>query len=781
MPDMNPFPDYPVAKLTDARPPHAIIETDQIQRARGAVETYTNQWPKDLARTAETIRPVILAVRGDYGSGKTFLLLDAMATLRERLAGRSHTVLRFAAIEADPVGWYQAEIGPRLAGNQLAEIMTLVYAEAAKKVASEVALTEAAVERLNREPRFVYQLINSHLLNRSRVDATLADFLRQQCKIGDDDTRAACQGLIWDQTTGIAQKWFAGRPLDSSEKEQLRISQSIITENAAAAAITAVASIHAFLRRPLGLFIDELEHLVRFDRRENADRGVTWMKRLLESLAGASPLMFVAGHWDAWEGLRADYLDRFTAQIPIDMLKLAGNDVRTIVERIVPLVTGKTPVFSQDAADAVARLAGGNFRRVITLLRALFDSSAGFSQSPAGETIEKLFEEAGQKLSLDQATQLLQEILGQRGIEARPYALVNEMRFDLAGYQAGRPRIVFALRHALTAADSAGDVKRFLAQFDAAHNSVPGLIGCFIADGSVDTEVLSAIGGSDVNVIAFDLTRRDVLARITAELDKRLGVKPGAGTASAVEQLSVQSAALVERIDEARRTQDATLVAALEDQRRKLSLELEKASSQYQQRTQDLERQIAAIERKRITEIQEIGKRVDELTQQLQSEREKQVTRLAAPAESDLTRLHVTYTDLMKQPTPGQLLNYGLDSMAMALALFGVVAGIASAVFFKIGSYDLQGSVCLALAGVSVLALAYVVRSRALRFSRFHDFRVRTLREIYARSESPEALISADNLMRNLFDHYGWPEGMLRSRDLLGQQFGLRSEARPMS
>ena len=69
--------------------------------------------------------------------------------------------------------------------------------------------------------------------------------------------------------------------------------------------------------------MDEAEHFLRSDTeagRENA----TSMKRLLEELEKVGAVVFVAGHWSAWDAL-PDYLDRFSPSEPVDLLRLFGR------------------------------------------------------------------------------------------------------------------------------------------------------------------------------------------------------------------------------------------------------------------------------------------------------------------------------------------------------------------------------------------------------------------------------------------------------------------------
>ncbi len=548
----NPFPDYPVTRLNDeATGPRPTVVTDEIARARKYSQEYASAWHgTDLPRD-ESSRSLIIPVRGDYGTGKTFLLLDAAAVLREELGDRSIdlTALRLSCVETDPVTWYRSEVGPSLDAAML------------------------------REPRFIYVLVRDNLINRTATDGTLIHMLREECRITDEHVYKAFACLVWDQTATTAVRWLKGDPLNSVELGELGMSESLVSETTVTASLTALAAIHTYLCRPLLILIDELEHLIRYDRVQDGKRNVTWLKRLLEGLAPSRILVFIAGHWDAWQ-TESDYLDRFTQQRPIDLPKLSGKDVSAIVTAWVD--HPRSGQFTHFEANAVAELSSGNLRRALSLLRVLFGASDGFRRGLDQQQIKTLAEEIGQKISIEDAKLLVHELLEQRGIQVQAQADLLGITFDLVGYRAGTPTILVNLKHATTATELPGEAGRFLSKVASVHSRYPGVKGLFIADGAIDDQVLSVLNTQDTNTFEFDLTQRDVLARIALELDNRIGRDQQQRSGqSLIEELTAQNKALLSRIEAAQKAKDSELENRLTAERQAVQNQLAKVEEYY--------------------------------------------------------------------------------------------------------------------------------------------------------------------------------------------------------
>ena len=367
----NPFPDYPVVRLIDdaASLNRSTVVTDAIGRSRKFVQDFVDLWTRPDGPTDRVAGAVIVGVRGDDGTGKTHLLLDAIGQLRLGLASRYEpiTTVRVATLEADPVTWYRAVIGPAIKGLPLSSILTALYARAGAIVAGETKLTQPAVQRLQEKPNEIYKLVREDMLGATAVEQRFASLLNEICADVCEPVRAAFKGLVWAETSSSAEKWIAGESIAPDELGRLHISGTF-ADAEAAGVVVGLAAIHRYLNRPFCLFVDELEHFARFDTASGGKANVTWLKRLLEGLGNNGALVFVSGHWSAWEA-HSDYLDRFSHMRP---LQPYASDATILSRTVAVRVPGISPPRFKDAAEAIATCTQGNMRRTLSLCNALF-------------------------------------------------------------------------------------------------------------------------------------------------------------------------------------------------------------------------------------------------------------------------------------------------------------------------------------------------------------------------------------------------------------------------
>ena len=198
----NPFPDYPVVRLKDdAESVKAkTIDTEAIAASHELLEIYINQWKEKQAGTRTDVEPLIVRVEGDYGTGKTHLLLDAIAKVEKELGNLypALTIVRVSCAETDPVQWYRSTIGGEMVRPFLIEMVVRLYAEAGKQVAAGAELTKAAVERLESDYKSIYDLTLASFLNVSMVNERFNVLLTEICKEAGEDLRKVLAGLVWD-------------------------------------------------------------------------------------------------------------------------------------------------------------------------------------------------------------------------------------------------------------------------------------------------------------------------------------------------------------------------------------------------------------------------------------------------------------------------------------------------------------------------------------------------------------------------------------------------------
>jgi hypothetical protein len=708
MVDLNPFPDYAVVNLTAEanQVRQDTIPTPAIREARERVRRYTQQWLDRKSDPTRQVEPLITAVRGDYGTGKTHLLLDATAQFQDALAPQypDVTSIRVACLETDPLTWFRlgigqainpagAPVGPKIGPNFIERLMLRLYAEAGRTVAGKTKLTEGAVERLIKEPEAIQALVKDNLLNGAAVDEEFGTLLQKVCEGTNEDVRRALAATVWIDTSRAALRWLAAEQLTETELRGLHLSSNLSNGEEASGVLAALAALHRHLETPFMLIIDELEHLTRYDLSRHSNGNITWLKRLLERLAAHHVITFVSGHWSGWK-VQSDFLDRFTQLGFIELVKLTDEDVLRIVQARVPTLDATS--FGELQAKSIARNSDGNIRRVLTLCGVLFRETDGFRTPLTPEQIEQSARKMGQRITIEEATLSLRTILEQEGLDVRAQSATEEgIIFDLIGYLNDHVRVVAEFEHAVHQADLLDQAKVFLDRVEEIFKTEPSVVGCFIADGNIDDELGMLLKAArPFKLLWYDMTKSEVMTQIASDLRQYLhGSGPPADLSAAdltarKDQNEELMAQLEGRIKAASTDANAGLVEQLQDQRSLLEQQLAKLNEQLSQREanmraeflKSLKVQVEELDAKRNDELKRLYERLETERQNAPSNRDEEVLR---PQEGeDSPKLHATYTELTGPPhfkrevTPGSLRSPTVDRL-------GVHRGWCGGIFYE--------------------------------------------------------------------------------------------------
>jgi hypothetical protein len=816
----NPFPDYPVVRLQDdaGEVARRTVLTPPIAEARQRVDEYAAGWAAAGTATPPRRQPVVVGVRGDYGSGKTHLLLDAAARAEERLrpAYPAVRVLRVAAAEADPVAWFRAAVGPGLKalapwpragasdptppeGSYLQDLLVALYARAGEQVARQAKLTEAVDEKLKAEPRAIFKLVRDDLLNATAVEEALQKRLREVCRQAGEDVRRALAGLLWQPTADLALRWLAGEALPAADLAVLHLGAPLAAEADAAGVLVAVAALHAELGLPFGLMIDEIEQLTRYDDARGGKRNATWLKRLLEALAGYPVMVFLAGHTSAWEG-HEDFIQRLSPGALIDMRALSGEDVLTLLLR--PRVP--RGVFHEAEAAALAEAGRGNIRVILSLCRLLFEDSNGFDHLLTAEQVRAAAERLQRRLTLDEAARRFAGLLGDLGLAVRERATLGRLPFDLAGYRDGRPALVADFRHALTQSHFADAARQFAAKLAEVRGAEPQLLGCLVADGNVDAdvaEVRSALRDeAGRRILIVDLNRPAALDRARGELSARLsGGPPSDATEAQLAAVRADNARLATELADARRRQDDELARRLAQQQASAQAQLEAIKADLARTNAALAEKLAALEKSRVDELKEVYERLDK--ERRAAARRNAPVVSPQPGEAD-PRTHELYNELRASLSGWTALRYALSSRPLAgrravnsyfqhlirvriprlfsTSLILFVACLLTFIgFFGPRLASIWGDdwvlnvlssvqrVCLGFAAAGWVYLLWIIPTRAGQFNSYFEQCNHLLRQLYLSNARPNDLLTAYELFQGILEYLGPGAGRRALREVL--------------
>ena len=788
----NPFPAYPVVRLQDdpVEVTQNTIVTEAVQESRDRAGTYIDLWKQKAYNATQSVEPLVIRIQGDYGTGKTHLLLDAAARVEEELFPLfpDATIIRISCLDTDPVEWFRNSFGPKLRHPFLTRSVVRLYALAGQQVAEAAQLTYAAADKLRDDPNLIYRLIKDDWLNVTAVEERFQRLLAEVSPDASEEIRRAFSALVWEQTEDAAIRWLAGEEIVLAEAEKLRLSQRLSSEADASGVLIAVAAVQNYVSRPFGVIIDELEHLTRHDEAVGGKRNVTWLKRLVEGLAKYGALVYISGHDSAW-GPYNDFFDRFSQYKPISLRRWTAEDVL----RLVTARASHTPPenFGAEQAEAVATVTGGNIRRVIAMCRALFRETSGFDTPVTQEDVRRVAEQIGQSISVGEATARIREVAERAGLNIVSGGILEtkepapkRIQFDLVGFQGDEPRLVVELRHAFDQRLMSDMAKRFVAQMGEIVGSYPEVAACLVIDGNVDDQVLEVLRSDQrLRILAFDLTQKDAPAVIARELAERLSSQePISPEAARLKELQDRTQHIEGQIRVARRDDDQELIRQLQQERKGLESLVEMLRAELGASSRKLEEELSVIEERRKAELEALYSHLEQIGKQVSSQREAEIV---SPQNEEVTaRLQTTYSDLTKPlsvATKFRLIfgnlrvGLGIGSAILGITLFFLAGEIAD-LFFPQEYYPYRSEyyvtkyLLLATSVMLVSAGIYAVWRRFTQTEAYFDYTVRLLREVYLQSPNPMALVRTNNILRDSLEEQGPVFGKKSANDRLAKE-----------
>ncbi|GAA1986001.1 hypothetical protein GCM10009799_09330 [Nocardiopsis rhodophaea] len=420
----NPFPVSPVARVTDyirPVPDWAVIETDAFRSAISCARDYraqVAQVARDFGEESQRASRA-LAVVGDYGMGKTRLVVEVLRYLHhERLD--SHRIIALSAAGSDFVDLY-LQFLKLLADpdhrSQLRHLVTECFRDVVVDHLRGSTLTSQVADHLHDSDIDVISVVeNLGLPQAALLERLRADLIDE---VGDDDMGTALAALIEPAMRDHVWRWLEGGATSPPLRER-KIIGPIATPRRALVAMAALVRLYRSRGWSLTLAIDEM-HLLLDERRaagspdapetdqppesdpraEEADpEGVPvdhqiprLFKRFLEDMIGpggaaGETFIIMSGLPDLLHLIPADVAERISTTVtmtPFDEGR-TRDLIRTFlsVERLnegCPAEgrggwrDGIRPFDEATLADIV-RFTGGQVRRILLLCRSAYQAVA---------------------------------------------------------------------------------------------------------------------------------------------------------------------------------------------------------------------------------------------------------------------------------------------------------------------------------------------------------------------------------------------------------------------
>lgn len=491
----NPFPVYPVSSLADiaATIEQSTVETGAIRVVKSAVDRHVAGFTASRDSSGpDNQPPTIITVRGDYGTGKTHLLLYARSRFEQMSQGRS-VVVAAAATESDYVQWFSNALGPALRRLRLGALVTELLAAAAKEVALRTRLTAHHAATIAEDPAAVFPLLRHGTLAQTEVERAFLRRIEQTCPSGSAHLRKVLLALPWADSGPAAERWLTGARVDNVDYDLLGVERDLEPETEAATLLASIAGICLAVNRPFGLFIDEFEHFVAVDVRNGTRRNATWIKRLLESLVPQSSFVCIAGHWTAWNQL-PDFYDRLGSAPPVSLVALTPAEVREIATSFAEDWTKR---WHSEVAETIAEGARGNIRYIMAVLYQLYEYTSKHENSIKVEHVRRAIRERlrnfGQSFHSEQDVEaFIMELVPQYGGNFQHNPSIDGIsQVDFAIYRDNYLRLLVQVKRVPTRTQLLRTIERFTADLVRVRHQSSAVKGMLIVLGATDHDIVT--------------------------------------------------------------------------------------------------------------------------------------------------------------------------------------------------------------------------------------------------------------------------------------------------
>jgi Cdc6-like AAA superfamily ATPase len=379
----NPFSPMAVARITDFDShdsPEISIETDAIRQATSHVAAYLR------ASRVDDQAGTVIAVVGDYGTGKTHLAVQLVRYARSELADPANAMYLDATAESfiELYRRFMHKVGLSGVLSQVSDY----YADVVADSLQSTGLTASTVEWLDSrdlQPEQVVErmgLMESALLR--KVQAALRDVTANK------DFGTALALLLRKGFEHSVWAWLTGGHPDQVLVER-GITKPIDSEVAALEAMGVFALLFGGRRRRFVLVVDELDKIFSLDNQPRPGT-LAAFQSLLEVFAKAGACLVLSGLPDFRTVLGPSVRQRIAHTVT-----MAGLGKEEVAEFVRLALGGRTlDPFTLDSIGYLNTVARGNPRTVIRLCHRVFRIAD--DRGPDALVTQEVVEQAAREL-----------------------------------------------------------------------------------------------------------------------------------------------------------------------------------------------------------------------------------------------------------------------------------------------------------------------------------------------------------------------------------------------
>ena len=518
-PPRQPFPrstavrgDSAEASGSAALEPIRTLETGTFIRARRELESYLNDYGP------EPEEGLAMGIEGPHGSGKTHLIRHLRAAATEKFAEAVQVYVKLGG--PDPLEMYRA-IMAGVDLECLRDVNTLFLVELAKQQAlnadtstgagATVSETEAAspsagtvadafARGLSKDPAAVYEYLDSALLSRSQVERTQSAWVHQITKA--DDFFHAVSYLQDPLRSSDAYNWFRGETLTGPALARLGIGSPIDTPERAKGALFFLAAVFQRARRPLLVFLDQLERLMPEGDAALATSNVALLSELAEWFHDNQAFLCVAGASQAWAAAAPDFRPRFRRVYA--MPRLTADDAVELIrvyfaglENYDAKLAGDEGIFpfGRDAVCEMVRIADGNARGILRLAYQAFQDNESHETIGPAE-IKNAFRKFDEYFDQRSISAQIKELLGKNGLPYMEEVRAQDGgRIDFAIPDVADPVALIEISDAVFHEDEMRKAIRYVDSASSLRRQFPRVRLILVIAGYVSAEVMERLRG----------------------------------------------------------------------------------------------------------------------------------------------------------------------------------------------------------------------------------------------------------------------------------------------
>ncbi|QFZ22158.1 hypothetical protein [Saccharothrix syringae] len=416
-PRKNPFSPMAVARITDFDDtPEAVdvaITTDATRQALAHLTAYLDDRP---AEGSGDRAGTVVAVLGDYGTGKTHLAVRLVRHARQVLADPTHALYLDATADSfiELYRRFMRKLGREGVRAQISEY----YADTVAEALQSSGLTSDTLEWLGSRKLEPQEVVERLGLMESALLRKVQDTLREVTNNKDFGTaltlllRPGFEHSVWS--------WLLGGSPDQVLVDR-GITSTIDDEVAALEAMGVFALLFGGRRRRFVLAVDELDKIFSADSRPHK-RTMAAFQTLLQVFAKAGACLVLCGLPDFTSVLPPAVRQRIPHTVVMSGLSQA--EVREFVALAQEPVFGQRQLapFTVDTARYLRDLARGNARNVIRLCHRVFRAAddaerAGGEFAVTEDMVRQAAREQFGSLSSDDVEGVVRRLLDANGLD----------------------------------------------------------------------------------------------------------------------------------------------------------------------------------------------------------------------------------------------------------------------------------------------------------------------------------------------------------------------------